>query len=227
MKYVLLFLLMMLATAANSFGAYAVQSRLSEVKYVQWDDLAGGSTNVLGSTTSISTTPFVVPTANPNIDYQASALTTAGATYRGYTSAWGGTGPPFGSNHYGAYYVSTFQFVFEVTSPANYSLSASLRRLFNATVTLKLDPLSVGASPARSAVSTSDPGSNFAPTLVDWTGTLLAGTYRLSIVESGQQVRAGEFSQGSESSFTFAIPTPGAWTACAISGLILARRRRS
>ncbi|MFO0861047.1 MAG: hypothetical protein U0570_10850 [Phycisphaerales bacterium] len=210
--------------AFSASGAVTFSSRFSEVTRVSWDDRAGNTTEILGTTTAFGS--FVVPTGSPSIKYQNSTTGLVGATYSGYTSAWGGTGPPAGSNHYGGYERSRFELIFVVTGTANYTLDGSLQRYFNATSVLRLAPTAPGGSPARTISAAGSPGDGFAPTPVSWTGTLLAGTYKLSIDESGQQVRAGEFSQGSASSFTFVIPSPSA-AAVLFGALPLFRRRRS
>lgn len=217
MKRVLLLAPLAFATAANTLGAYTVDSRLSEVKRVNWNMLEGTTTNVLGTTSTLGS--FTT-------SYQTSSLNAAGATYSGHTTAWGGVGPPAGSNRYGGYETSRFEMVFTVTTATNFTLNGSLQRYFAATSVLKLEGLTAGTSATRTASATGIPNNDFAPDLVNWSGTLLAGQYRLSIDERGNQVFAGEWAQGTTSSFTFAIPSPGASTACALAGLIAMRRRR-
>lgn len=216
MKAILL--LGVMATASSALGAYTVDSRFSEVKRVNWNQLEGTTTSMLGTTTSLGA--FNVGT------YQISSTNAAGATYSGRTTASGTVGPPAGSNHLGSYETSHFEMVFTITTASNFTLSGSLQRYFFATSVLKLEGLTAGTSATRTANATGSPDNDFAADLVNWSGTLLAGQYRLSIDERGNEVHAGEWAQGTKSSFTFSIPAPGASTACALAGLIATRRRR-
>jgi len=218
-----------LVVASSAFGAYTVQSRTSDVQRVSWNyrEPAGNFTTSLGSTTSLN--PFIVYTnpgnPNPAYVYQESSLSTYGATYRGRTGAWGTSGPPAGSNRYGQYEVSSFQLTFSISSAESFSLLGSVMRGLNANVTLKLEPLTVGASPMRSFVADWN-SPNWQPIAVNWTGVLLAGTYRLSILERGAEAPSGEVNQITESDFTFLIPAPSAAAPFVALGLIASRRRR-
>jgi hypothetical protein len=210
--------------ALSASAAYTVVSRFSEVRYVNWNDLEGTTTSVLASTTALD--PFSFSTTTPALGMQESALSSGGATYTGKTSASGRRGPPAGSNNFGEYTRSQFEIVFTVSSIANYTLTGSLQRVFNATSVLRLEPLTPGGSSTRTASAAGVWDNDWAPTLVNWTGTLQTGTYKLSIVDVGQTLRAGEANQGTTSSFNFVIPSPSSVLVIAVASLLLTHRRR-
>ncbi|MBX3389848.1 MAG: hypothetical protein KF691_10390 [Phycisphaeraceae bacterium] len=214
--------------ASSALSAYTVQSRFSEVKRVSWNWLEGNSSSSLGSTTSFN--PFIVYTnpgnPNPANVYQESSLSAFGATYRGYTSAWGTSGPPAGSNRYGQYETSSFELNFNLSTTESYALAGSFIRGLNGNTTLKLERISGTPTVLRSFVADWN-SPNWQPIDVNWTGVLTAGNYRLSIFETGAQAPNGEVGQMTQSNFTFQVPAPGAPGAFLALALIATRRRRN
>lgn len=208
--------------SAAASGAVSIVSRFSEVTQTNWSNQVPTTVDTFGTTTALGL--FKAPSLRP---IQTSTVGVGGATYSGSTGSVASSGPPAGSGRFGSYTRSLFEFTFTVTDPADFTLTGSLRRFWSATSVLRLDPLSPGASAARIASATGSTDNDFAANLVDWSGTLAAGTYKLSIDESGQESDPGLFAQSSVSSFTFVIPTPSSLALLAAAAFPLARRRRA
>lgn len=202
----------------SASAAVTINSRLSEVTRVSWSNQSQSTTTVLGTSTALGS--FSVPT------YQTSNTTATGGTYAGVTDASGSSGPPAGSGRYGTYTRSRFEINFTVTGTADYTVTGSLQRFFNATSVLRLVRTTQNGSPTRTISAAGSASDNFAATPVNWTGTLIAGSYKLSIDDNGSEVLAGEPFQGTNSSFTFVIPAPASAAMFAACALPLAFRRR-
>lgn len=208
--------------SAAASGAVSIVSRFSEVTQTNWSNQVPTTVDTFGTTTALGL--FKAPSLRP---IQTSTVGVGGATYSGSTGSVASSGPPAGSGRFGSYTRSRFEFTFTVTDSADFTLTGSLRRFWSATSVLRLDPLSPGASAARIASATGSTDNDFAANLVNWSGTLAAGTYKLSIDESGQESDLGLFgAQSSVSSFTFVIPTPSSLALLAAAAFPLARRRR-
>lgn len=205
---------------ASASAGYVVNSRLSEFKRHYFDNQMPPPADEVYSTSGMG--ELLVPGSPVK---HRSAITGTGATYAAYCNTMNVVGPPFGSGEYGFFDTSRFEIVFTVTGTADFTLTGSLMRWFISNATLRLDPLTAGASPARLATATGSPGNNFAPDLINWSGTLLAGQYRLSILDQGHGDTATSSSYVT-SNFTFTIPTPATAIALLALGIPAARRRR-
>ena len=222
-----LVLIMVAGISSSAFGAYTVQSRFSEVKRFNFDNQFPTQNEILGTTTGFGAFTVLSGSNPPFQYYQNSSLSAGGAIYSGLTEGSASVGPPAGSGLSGSYIVSKFQIVFDVSVATDFTLAASLQRIWYGNVTLKLEPLSVGASPAMTAIALGQLENNFAPTLVNWSGTLLAGQYRLSIEDHAGNPPPGIIPTGTNSSFTFSIPAPSAAGLLLALAIPAARRRRS
>ncbi|MBY0112312.1 MAG: PEP-CTERM sorting domain-containing protein [Phycisphaerales bacterium] len=210
----------------NASAAYQVTSRTSEVRKISEDNLNPPAipNQLLGSTNTLD--PFSVPRPFTSKFYQSSSLSATGATYVSTTDAQGSRQGPAGSGYSGYYTTSSFQFTFTLTSAANFTLVGSLQRIWSGSVLLKLDSLTAGSIYNRSVAATNNLDVNFAPTLVNWSGLLPAGDYRISIMDRGERASPGVPGQGTESSFTFVIPAPTTAAPMLALGVFVARRRR-
>lgn len=206
--------------AATASAGYSVDSRFSEFTRVYFDNQMPPPASEIYSTTGMGA--LIVP-GSPVPHF--STLTATGAEYSAYCNSANLTGPPAGSGLYGFHDTSRFELVFTVTGTAQFTLTGSLQRWFIAESTLRLDPLTVGASPALIATATGDPINNFAPDIVNWSGTLLAGQYRLSILDKGIGDTATSTSYA-KSSFVFTIPAPATAAGLLAIGIPGAIRRR-
>jgi hypothetical protein len=205
---------------ASASAGYVVDSRFSEFKRVHFDNQMAPPPNEVFSTSGMG--ELLVPGSPVR---HRSALTSTGATYNAYCDSSNVTGPPSGSGLSGYRDTSRFEIVFTITGTANFTLTASLQRWFMADSTLRLDPLTIGASPALLATAMGTVQDNFVPTPVNWSGTLLAGQYRLSILDHGIGDSATSTSFA-KTSFTFTIPTPATTGALLALAIPAARRRR-
>lgn len=210
------------ACAASAAAGYTVNSRYSEFKRDQYDNMYPTVDDVYS--TSGMEELYV---SGPPVRHRSN-LNAGGATYEAYVQTMQWSGPPSGSNIYGYIDSSRFELVFTITEATNFTLTGSLQRYWTGTggSTLKLEGLSGGTSPTLQAVATGWFDNNFAPNPVNWSGTLLAGQYKLSISETAANWAGGFGGQYTKSSFTFSIPSP------ATAGVLLAivapaiRRRR-
>lgn len=205
---------------ANASAGYVVNSRFSEFKREYFDNQMPPPPNEVFSTSGMG--ELLVPGSPVK---HRSALTSTGATYAAFCDSSNISGSPSGSGLSGFKDTSRFEIVFTVTGTANFTLAASLQRWFIANSTLRLDPLTAGASPALIATATGAPLNNFAPDIINWSGTLLAGQYRLSILDRGIGDSATSSSYA-KSSFTFTIPTPATAGVLLALAIPAARRRR-
>jgi hypothetical protein len=208
--------------ATNAGAAYTVNSRFSEFKRDNYDNMYPTVDEVY----STSGTEELYVSGTPV--RHRSNLNAGGATYEAYVQTEQWSGPPSGTNLYGHIDSSRFDLIFTITEATNFTLTGSLQRYWTSagTSTLKLEGLSGGTSPTLQAVATGGFDNNFAPNLVNWSGTLLAGQYKLSISETAGNWAAGFGGQYTKSSFTFSIPTPGtAGLLLALAALPIRRRR--
>lgn len=208
---------------ATASAGYVVNARYSEFKRDRFDNQYPTVDDVY-STSGME--ELYVPNTGNNPALHRSNLNAFGATYSGYVNSVEHTGPPAGSGRYGYIDTSRFELTFTISEATAFSLVGTLHSYFYASSTLRLDPLTGGASPALLATATGSIDNNFAPNPVNWSGTLLAGQYRLSIRDYGENSAASFSGQYAKSNFVFNIPSPG--TALAMLGLAIpaVRRRR-
>lgn len=209
--------------AVSAQAGYTVNSRYSEWTQENFDTSSPPPANQFYSTTSLGS--FVVPGLGAGAARHSSNLTASGATYSAHTNGLTTTAPPNGGGNRGYFSGSRFEMVFTITEAANFTLVGVLEHIQGTPVTLKLEALSVGGSPTYAFVATNT-FPPYPPDSVNWSGTLLAGQYKLSIVEGGIRAWGGASIWGTNSNFTFSIPSPGtAGVLLALAAPVLRRRR--